>query len=397
VALFDYTGQLRSGQMFQGTLEAEALEHAEAVLADMGVRVTSLRPTGRTAYVAPLSLDDMLFFNEQLAAMTKSAVPLEEGLRHLAADVGSRKLKRLLLDLATDLSTGTPLEQALERQRRRFPTRYADVVRAGLKTGDLGGTLYGLSTHLRLKSHFRRTLIELAAYPAIVLLGAFFVLSFFMHGVVPELELTIRDFQVEPPASVEFIFSLAHAWSSVELAAGAFLVFIIIAVLALLLSDSGTLREWIVRHIPGFAHVYWSSVQARFAHTSALSAYSGTALPELVAASGAASGSVALRRATLRVSEKLQQGRTLDEAAAGEPNVPALWTCVVSTAASRGELPAALEELARIYEERAEHWVNAVRFALGPLLLLFVGATLGLAIVLIFSVFASLLRGLQGF
>ena len=103
--LFDYTGQLQTGSTFHGTLEAETQQHAEAILADMGVRTTSLRPARRLAYVAPLSLDDFLFFNEQLAAMTKSGIPLQEGLRQLAADVGSRKLKRLLLDLADDLAS----------------------------------------------------------------------------------------------------------------------------------------------------------------------------------------------------------------------------------------------------------------------------------------------------
>ena len=152
MALFDYTGQLRSGELFQGTLEAKSREHADAMLTDMGVRVTALRPAERTAYVAPLSLDDMLLFNEQLAALTKSSVPLEEGLRNLAADVGSRKLKRLLRDLAEALAGGMPLEQAIQLHQARFPAQYAEVVRAGLETGNLAGTLYGVATHLRRHS-----------------------------------------------------------------------------------------------------------------------------------------------------------------------------------------------------------------------------------------------------
>ncbi len=113
--LFDYTGQLQSGATFQGTLEAESQQHADATLADMGVRVRSLRRAKRTSYVAPLSLDDFLFFNEQIAAMTNAGVPLQDGLRQLGADVGSGKLKRLLLELADDLTAGTRLEQALAR------------------------------------------------------------------------------------------------------------------------------------------------------------------------------------------------------------------------------------------------------------------------------------------
>ena len=126
--LCDYTGQLQSGATFQGTLEAESQQHAHATLADMGVRVRSLRPVKRTSYVAPLSLDDFLFFNEQIAAMTKAGVPLQDGLRQLGADVGSGKLKRVLLELADDLDAGTGLEQALAKLQSRFPQAHPRVL-----------------------------------------------------------------------------------------------------------------------------------------------------------------------------------------------------------------------------------------------------------------------------
>lgn len=392
MALFDYTGQLQSGALFQGTLEADSQEHAEATLTDMGLRVTALRRAQRTAYVAPLSVDDMLFLNEQLAAMAKSAIPLEEGLRHLAADVGSRKLKRLLLDLSDELASGTPLEQAIEKHRRRFPVQYAEVIKAGLASGDLGGTLYGVTAHLRLKSQFRRVLIELATYPIFVLAFALLVLSFLMRHLIPELASVMRDFSTNLPRALEWLFAVARNWALVEAGIVAAVVVIVMLFAATYLPRGQSVREWVLRRVPGFAQVYWSSVLARFTHTSALAAYSGTPLPELVAASGAASGSLALARATRRVAERIQQGQGLDAAAQGEDDLPALWRCVVATASGRGELPAALEELADVYEQRARQWISTVRMVLGPLLLLIVGVALGGMVVLVFSVLAGLIR-----
>ena len=400
MALFDYAGQLQSGAMFQGTLEADSQEHAAEMLADMEVRVTSLRPTERTAYVAQLSLDELQFFNEQLAAMAKSSVPLQEGLRHLAADVGSRKLKRLLLDLSADLATGTPLEQAIEKQQRRFPTKYADVVKAGLRTGDLGGTLYGLATHLRLKSHFRRVMLELAVYPLAVLLASLLILAFFMRFVMPELVAIAHDLEhdwgVQMPAVLEFTCAVVRGWPTIELV----MLLIPVAAVVLFLSlwaSGGTVRERFLRSIPGFAHVYWSSALARFTHTSALAAYSATPLSELISASGAASGSPALGGASRRVAERLTQGQSLEDAAAPEPDVPPLWTCVVATTAARGEMPAALEELARAYESRAEQRVGALRIIMGPLLLLSVGVVVGCIVAMVFGVVGTLLQMLSAF
>ncbi len=399
--LFDYTGQLQSGSTFQGTLEADSQPHAEAILADMGVRVTALRPAQRAAYVAPLSLDDFLFFNEQIAAMTKAGVPLQEGLRTLAADVGSRKLKRLLLELTAELEAGTPLEQALARLETRFPTRYAGVVQAGLESGDLGGTLYGLSTHLRLKSDLRRALVELAAYPVIVLSFAFAIIVFLMRVVVPQLELMVIDMLgqtriaviagVSPPALPGFswwIFRVARAWPTIELVLLALVAAAVLFILGTSLPGGRRAREWYLRRIPGVAQVYWSSVLARFTHTSALAAFSRRPLPELIAASGAASGSPSLANTAERVGRKLNTGVSLEEATRDERDVPALWTCVVSVTAARGELAAALEELARTYELRARQWAGTVRIILGPVLLLMVGLLLG---TVIFGIFRPLI------
>lgn len=386
--LFDYTGQLESGATFQGTLEAESQEHADATLAVMGVRVGSLRQVKRTSYVAPLSLDDFLFFNEQIAAMTRAGVPLQDGLRQLGADVGSGKLKRLLTELADDLATGTQLEQALAKLQSRFPTQYAGVVRAGLESGDLGGTLYGLSTHLRLKSDLRRALVELAVYPLAVVLLACVVLSFLMRMVVPQVEAMVADMTGWTPGSQSpslpratcWIFDTARAWPTVELVVAGVLLAGLLLTFATCLPGGRGVREWILRLIPGIARVYWSSILARFTHTSALAAFSGTPLPELIASSGAASGSVALEKTSRTVAEYLSSGTSLEEATRGQREIPALWTCVVSATAARGELPAALEELARTYELRARQWAGVVRVILGPVLIIGIGGLLGVII-----------------
>jgi type II secretory pathway component PulF len=414
VPLFDYTGQLQNGAAFQGTLEAESREHAEATLADMGIRVLSLHPARRAGFVSPLSLEDFQFFNEQLAALTKTGIPLQDGLRQLAADVGSRRLKRLLLDLADDLASGTPLEQAIAKLEQRFPTHYASVIQAGLKTGDLSGMLYGLASHLRLKSTTRHALIEIAAYPVAILAVALAVLSLVMRVVVPQFESLISELYVQAPApalgyvpgatppqpslplTTRLVLAASDVWPIVETLVILLLVLVIALLATIGLPIGVAWRERLLRFIPGINRIYWSSVLARFTHTSALGAFSGKPLPELVQAGGASSGSPALSKATQRVSRKLQEGRTLTDAVEGERDIPALWTCVVSATAMRGDLPAALSELARTYEAQAQHWVRTMRVILGPLLLLLVGTLLALIFVGLAGALADLIASLTG-
>jgi type IV pilus assembly protein PilC len=183
------------------------------------------------------------------------------------------------------------------------------------------------------------------------------------------------------PAFSWWIFRVARAWPAIEIGLLALLAGVVLFIMGTYLPGGRRVREWCLRRIPGIARVYWSSVLARFAHTSALAAFSQRPLPELIAASGAASGSVSLAKTAERVGRKLSAGLSLDEATRDERDIPALWTCVVSVTAPRGELAAALEELARTYELRARQWAGTVRVILGPVLLLVVGLLLGTVIV----------------
>lgn len=405
--LYDYVGQLASGASFQGTLEAENEANAQNTLQQMGVRTVSLRPARRNAFVTPLSLDDFQFLNEQIAALTRSGVPLEEGLRQAAADVGSRKLKRLLLELADDLTRGTPLPKAIESLESRFPAQYASVVTAGLQSGDLGGTLYGLASHLRLADATRRAVLELAAYPLAVLVLATAVLSLLMRVIVPQVAVLASDllggvYPIASPGSApprvplfsQMMFEAASVWPTIEIVLWSLIALALLALLTNPLPFGHTAREWLIRRIPGVARAYGASVLARFAHTCALGAYSGVPLPQLISAGGAASGSRFLSDATRRAAERLSAGEPLEAAVAGEPMIPALWTCVVRSAAPRGELATALAELARTYESRAESWVRTLRIVLGPLLLLLVGTFLGLVITGIGATFGFLIQSL---
>lgn len=405
---FDYEGQLESGQSLSGTVTAEDQAAAEKALLDHGVRVFGIRPARSMPTVAPLSIDEFQYLNEQLATLAAARTPLHEGLRSVAADAGSMRLRRALLDLASDLESGAPLDQAIDRMERRFPRAYAPVVRAGLQTGDLSGTLYSLAAHLRLRSVARRAMIELAAYPLMVLLLGFGVLALLMHTLLPAVVAILRDMYVQqglPQTATgnnsvfwwQVAAAVYGAWLSVE-------VFLLVGLLALGLLAvtlasrwSAPWREAVLYRIPGYWQVYWSSCLARFAQTTALGAFGSLPLHELLAAGGAASGSRWLEGAARRAAQRLAEGKSLQQATQDESAIPKLWICIVGAAATRGDLAGALADLARTYESRAEHWVQTMRVVVGPLLVVLVGGGIGLALLSLAGAMVGLMRHLMAF
>ncbi|MFN0136323.1 MAG: type II secretion system F family protein, partial [Phycisphaerae bacterium] len=272
----------------------------------------------------------------------------------------------------------------------RFPASYAGTIAAGIRSGDLGGTLYAVSSHLRLKGEVRRAMIELACYPLIVIIYALLLISYLMRSVVPEMRDMFSDFGIKTlPMATQAIIDVSAMWPHIELAIGLLALGFVAIGMGLSAPVLARPRDWVLRHFPGISSVYWSSVLARFSHTSALAAMHGEPLPDLLRAAGAASGSATLAASTKRAAASLTSGVSIAQAVAGEPTIPALWRCTVESAGSRGELPGALRELARAYEVRAEQRSRMLRILLTPLLLAVIAVTI------MFGIFCLILPMVQ--
>ncbi len=137
--------------------------------------------------------EQLAFFNQQLAAMLKSGLPLEGSLKQLSASMRRGKLRDEITRLEADLEQGTPLEEALGR--RKLPELYVAMLRAGIKSNDLPGVLtlaadyYGTlhTTWLRLKG--------LMVYPGIVLFTSLLVslfLAIILHAYDPRIICGVR-------------------------------------------------------------------------------------------------------------------------------------------------------------------------------------------------------------
>lgn len=220
------------------------------------------------------------------------------------------------------------------------------------------------------------------------------IASWLSRMVIPETMRMLKDFGVHYSPVVVGMNAASLAWASAEGFVVAGLIALVLFGLLLQLSALSSLRERVARSIPIFSRVYWSSVLARFSQTSALAAASGAPLPDMLVASAQASGSAALKRAAGKVATQLRDGVALQDACATVRDIPSLWVGIVSVAGPRGDLPAALSELARLHEAQAHNTAGIVRILLGPLLLIMVGLMLSSVMFVLMAPIISLLRAL---
>src|SRR5436190_23863687 len=102
-------------------------------------------PVSGRAVTAQLSPEDLVTLNEEIAAMSRAGLPLDQGLTALARDMGMGRLQQVTRQLGDDLHSGLTLPQALEKQAGRVPPYYAALLAAGIRSGRLSDVLATLT------------------------------------------------------------------------------------------------------------------------------------------------------------------------------------------------------------------------------------------------------------
>jgi type II secretory pathway component PulF len=392
---YAYDAQTDDGHRLSGTIEVTDAEEAMSRLRSMRLRVLALVPaqpkppsTGKA-----LRGDDFIAFNEQIAQLAAAGLPLEQGLRLIAADIHGRRLKSTLQSLATELESGTPLPQAFDKYRGNFPPLYGSLVQAGVRSGDLSGVLLGLGRHLELIQRLRSVLWRTISYPLFVLIAIGFLLSFLGILVLPQYATIFQDFHLRLPALTMLALELGRF-------APALLVILIAIVLggpiawkiAERLGYSTPIVEWVMVPSPLVGPVLRANMIARWCDAVRLGVQSGMDLPAAIELAGDATRSGRLTTDGKNLIDALANGRALNTARTSI--LPATVPAAIQYASGHADLASTLGSLSEMYQRQAELRLSALPGILTPLLLLFIAIIVGALSAALMLPFVNLLEGM---
>jgi len=318
--------------------------------------------------------DEFAFFNQQLAGMLREGLPLEGALKQLCATMRRGGLRAELGQLAGDLSSGVPLDEALEG--RRLPRLYVRMLKVGRRGNNLPGVLTLLADYHRRLGNIWARLAGVMVYPAIVLFVSF-ALSLFlllqMGDTYRTLTEDLLDMGWEFGADMTIYKLLVP-----PVALGGLIV------LGVCLVATRAVRQWLSWHVGPFR-------DAKLAQTAAaLGALlrGGCPLDEALAMMVEIEDYPPVRAEFARWQDRLAAGYgTLSEMTAEGRIFPPLFLWL---AEGSGEDPAqGFEDAAQLYDERAAHGVDMLLYGALPVSIVILGV---LVFAQVHSVFAPLLR-----
>ena len=159
-----------------------------------------------------VTLSEWIAFNEQLAGLAKVGVPIEAGLRDLAAE-SDGPLRRLSLEVGRHLERGESLDTALATEIANFPPAYRGVVAAGLRSGNLGAALEAVSEGAKRIQTLRRTFAVASVYPLIIAVLAILLMTVVGVPLIWSMRAVYEQCHMSTAGTPGVLFRAADLWA----------------------------------------------------------------------------------------------------------------------------------------------------------------------------------------
>ena len=316
-------------------------------------------------------------------------LPLEEGLRQIAAD-DSRGPGKLAAELEVEMSAGKSLPEAIAAKGNALPRVYRAIVEAGLKANRLPAALEGFAESAVRVADLRRIALQSAVYPLIVFLLAVVFFAFLAAVVLPGyqwLEIDNRIWAMPLAVSPR----TARMW--------AFGISVVVVTFAIVWwrrtanSHRGDgCSSWLA-WIPGASRAAQLTGQANFAEMLSLMVSCRVPLDDALHLAGRASGQIPLQRSADRLSVTLASGQPLAAQIDAGRGLPALVRTVLWSSATPDGMVAGLARAASVYRDRASNWVSQLALAVPVAATLAVGLlVVGVYAVLVLQPYIATLK-----
>ncbi len=325
-----------------------------------------------------------------VAAVTSDGLPLADGLRAAAIEASNGSVARELRRIADEVQRGRSLDDVFGDGQSHLPGYVAGLIRASLRTGDLGKVLIELVDHQQSVRDMWRTIRSALAYPALLLVLAIVIgvwIQWFLVG--PMIEM-FQDFQLTLPSITRFL-----AWvheDGLRLCAGFLSAILVVATLFRVFGGAARWRRF-VGAIPIVGALWhWSGV-AELSRVLAVLMDQGIPLPEALRLAADGTRDADMSQLSRQLAGDVEQGRMLSELIASSSRLPPTLVPIVEWGEQSGELAEAFRRAGEMFEGRVAMRAELVQSIGPPLLFIFVAAV---ALTAIFGLYMPLIGMIQG-
>ncbi|EOW9224402.1 type II secretion system F family protein [Vibrio cholerae] len=379
---YRWKGINSNGKKVSGQMLAISEIEVRDKLKDQHIQIKKLKK-GSVSLVARLThrvkSKDITILTRQLATMLTTGVPIVQALKLVGDNHRKAEMKSILAQITKSVEAGTPLSKAMRTASAHFDTLYVDLVETGEMSGNLPEVFERLATYREKSEQLRAKVIKALIYPSMVVLVALGVSYLMLTMVIPEFESMFKGFGAELPWFTQQVLKLSHwvqaysLWAFIAIAAAIF-------GLKALRKNSFQIRLKTSRlglKFPIIGNVLAKASIAKFSRTLATSFAAGIPILASLKTTAKTSGNMHFETAINEVYRDTAAGMPMYIAMRNTEAFPEMVLQMVMIGEESGQLDDMLNKVATIYEFEVDNTVDNLGKILEPLIIVFLGTVVG--------------------
>ena len=382
---FNWEAKSKAGSVQKGVMEASSTATVEAQLKRYGFTgITIKEEKTRRELKIPgfgakkVVTKDLVVFTRQFATMIDSGLPLVQCLDILASQQENKTFKDVLYKVKEDVESGSTFADALAKHPKAFDELYVNLVAAGEVGGILDTILNRLAAYIEKAMKLKKRVKGAMVYPATIMAVAVIVVGVILVFVIPTFAKMFADFGSELPAPTKIVIAFSNFITRyILLIIGAFIA-INIGIRKYYGTEKGRkLIDRLALNIPIVGPLIRKVSVAKFTRTLGTMISSGVPIMDGLEIVAKTAGNKIVEEAIFKVRQAISEGKTIAEPLAASGVFPPMVVQMISVGEATGAMDAMLNKIADFYDDEVDDAVGALTSMMEPLLMVFLGTTVG--------------------
>ena len=339
-----------------------------------------------------VKMDERITFTKNLSAMLKAGLTLSRALSVIERQSANKALKAIVQDLEGRVKKGDAFHEALATHKNVFSKLFIAMTKAGEESGTLADALNVVARQMDRAFTLQKKIKGAMIYPSIILFAVIIIGILMMIYVVPTLSATFDDLGVALPAATRAIISISDYMASHVIIVFGIVIAATFAMLSFMKSKTGgNIILGISLHIPVIGTLVRETMSARAARALSSLLSSGVEMLNAIAIAEEVVGDNPFGKVLNEAGVRVKKGEALSLAFIEHPKLyPVFVGDMMAVGEETGQVAGMLSQVAEYYEVDVEEGTKDLSTIIEPVLMLFIGAFVGVFAVSMISPIYSL-------
>jgi len=391
--IFLYKGFDKHGKKVKARIEANDLAEAKRKLKARGIIYQSIEESGASLWdkiqfkrKKPLAAKHLANLSRNLAIYLRSGIPIVNVIRLAKSQYENDPLMvDFLSSLETSMDEGKSYYAALEAQEIiELPAFYKQSIKVAEESGSLAEVLFEMARFVEEQDKVAGKVKQALVYPMFIVVISVMMVAFMLTTVVPKITGMFQQLKQELPGITKAVIAagdfLGEYWLYMAVT-----IVILAALFQFLVHTSKKFRynyHRFLLSLPLFGKIIQTFELARFSYITSVLTRSGVTFVHAVKLASNILDNDVIRDEFVKATKDVVEGKKFSSSLSKYgKHVDKSFIQAIALGEETSEVALVMENLADLYFEENRSKIDLFLALLEPILILFVGVTIGVIVI----------------